>query len=86
MPVVARQPVRRTTCVRNASRSVNAWARPSRVAPSHDSPEVAELRDRSTELGVRIAELDAVVNEVQAALEELLLQIPNPPDAGCARR
>jgi seryl-tRNA synthetase len=46
-----------------------------------DSPDVAALRGRSTELGARIAELDTVVGEVQATLEELLLQIPNPPDA-----
>jgi seryl-tRNA synthetase len=46
-----------------------------------DSPDVAELRARSTELGTRITALDAVVSEVQAALEDLLLQIPNPPDA-----
>ena len=46
-----------------------------------DSPDVAALRGRSTELGARITELDTIVNEVQAALEELLLQIPNPPDA-----
>jgi seryl-tRNA synthetase len=42
---------------------------------------VAALRGLSTELGARITELDAVVGEVQGALEELLLQIPNPPDA-----
>lgn len=46
-----------------------------------DSPEVAELRGRSTALGARITELDAVLAEVESELEELLLQIPNPPDA-----
>jgi seryl-tRNA synthetase len=45
------------------------------------SPDVAALRTRSTELGGRISDLDGVVNEVQSALEDLLLQIPNPPDA-----
>ncbi len=45
-----------------------------------DAPEVATLRGRSTEMGARIAELDVIVGEVQASLEELLLQIPNPPD------
>ena len=44
-------------------------------------PDVAELRARSTEIGARITALDVVVSEVQAALEDLLLQIPNPPDA-----
>ncbi|MBX3030971.1 MAG: serine--tRNA ligase [Chloroflexi bacterium] len=46
-----------------------------------DSPEVADLRARSTALGTRISELDTVVTEVESELEELLLQIPNPPDA-----
>ncbi len=43
-------------------------------------PDVAALRARSTELGARIAELDAIVDEVQGELEDALLQIPNPPD------
>lgn len=50
------------------------------VAPN--GPEVADLRARSTALGARIAELDAIVSDVEARLEELLLQIPNPPDPG----
>lgn len=44
------------------------------------SPEVAELRTRSTALGARITELDAIVTDAEARLEDLLLQIPNPPD------
>ncbi len=44
-------------------------------------PEVAELRTRSTALGARIGELDAIVTDAEARLEDLLLQIPNPPDA-----
>jgi seryl-tRNA synthetase len=43
-------------------------------------PEVADLRARSTALGAQISELDVVVAETEARLEELLLQIPNPPD------
>lgn len=43
-------------------------------------PEVAGLRERSGALGARIAELDAIVTDVEARLEDLLLQIPNPPD------
>ncbi len=35
---------------------------------------------RSTELGARIAALDADLAEVEAALDELLLRIPNPAD------
>ncbi len=45
-----------------------------------NGPEVADLRARSQRLGERISELDAIVTEVEARLEELLLQIPNPPD------
>jgi seryl-tRNA synthetase len=43
-------------------------------------PEVADLRARSTALGVRITELDAIVGDLESRLEDLLLQIPNPPD------
>ena len=46
-----------------------------------DAPEVAELRARSTELGARITDLDSLVTQAQGLLEDLLLQIPNPPDA-----
>lgn len=45
-----------------------------------DGPEVADLKARSTALGARISELDAIVTDVEARLEDLLLQIPNPPD------
>ncbi|MFN8519956.1 MAG: serine--tRNA ligase [Chloroflexota bacterium] len=44
-------------------------------------PQVAELRSRSTALGARIDQLDAIVTDTQTRLEDLLLQIPNPPDA-----
>jgi seryl-tRNA synthetase len=43
-------------------------------------PEVADLRARSTALGARITELDAIVGDLESRLEDLLLQIPNPPD------
>lgn len=43
-------------------------------------PEVAELRARSNALGTRITALDAIVTDAEARLEDLLLQIPNPPD------
>ncbi|MET0772799.1 MAG: serine--tRNA ligase [Candidatus Limnocylindrales bacterium] len=45
-----------------------------------NGPEVAALRARSTTLGERISELDAIVTVAEARLEDLLLQIPNPPD------
>ncbi len=43
-------------------------------------PEVAELRDRSTQAGSRIDQLEADAAAVQAELDELLLRIPNPAD------
>jgi seryl-tRNA synthetase len=51
-----------------------------KAGSSPGGPEVADLRARSTALGARISELDAVVTGVEARLEDLLLQIPNPPD------
>jgi seryl-tRNA synthetase len=45
-----------------------------------DGPEVAGLRDASTAAGGRIKALDATLAETEAALEDLLLRIPNPPD------
>ncbi|MEA2620320.1 MAG: seryl-tRNA synthetase [Chloroflexota bacterium] len=46
-----------------------------------DGPEVAGLRATSTEAGTRIAALDASLAETEAALDDALLRIPNPPDA-----
>lgn len=46
-----------------------------------EGPEVAGLRDASTSAGERIAALDASLAETQALLDDLLLRIPNPPDA-----
>jgi seryl-tRNA synthetase len=45
-----------------------------------DGPEVADLRATSSRAGERISALDASLAEAQAALEDLLLRIPNPPD------
>jgi seryl-tRNA synthetase len=45
-----------------------------------DGPEVAELKAASTTAGDRIKALDAAVAETEAALDDLLLRIPNPPD------
>jgi seryl-tRNA synthetase len=45
-----------------------------------DGPEVADLRATSSRAGERISALDASLAETQAALDDLLLRIPNPPD------
>jgi seryl-tRNA synthetase len=45
-----------------------------------DGPEVADLRSSSTAAGQRIKALDASLAETEAALDDLLLRIPNPPD------
>ena len=45
-----------------------------------DGPEVADLRAASTAAGTRITELDAALAETEAALDDQLLRIPNPPD------
>jgi seryl-tRNA synthetase len=49
------------------------------VAPN--GPEVVGLRAASTAAGERIRELDAALAETEAALDDQLLRIPNPPDA-----
>jgi seryl-tRNA synthetase len=46
-----------------------------------DGPEVAELKAASTAAGERIKGLDAALAETEAELDDLLLRIPNPPDA-----
>ena len=46
-----------------------------------NGPEVAGLRAASTEAGTRIAALDASLAATEAALDDALLRIPNPPDA-----
>ena len=43
-------------------------------------PDVAAIRDESTELGRRIEALDAEIGQVDATLADLLLRIPNPAD------
>ena len=45
-----------------------------------DGPDVAALRAASTTAGERIKALDEMLAETEAALEDLLLRIPNPPD------
>ncbi len=45
-----------------------------------DGPEVADLRAESTAAGDRIKGLDEALATTEAALDEQLLRIPNPPD------
>jgi seryl-tRNA synthetase len=47
---------------------------------SPDGPEVAELKAASVAAGERISALDAQLAEVEAAVEDALLRIPNPAD------
>ncbi len=46
-----------------------------------DGPEVADLRAASTAAGERIKGLDETLATTEAALDDQLLRIPNPPDA-----
>jgi len=63
----------RNAASRRIGESIKAGAAPG-------GPEVAGLRDASTAAGERIAALDATLAEVQVALDDQLLRIPNPPD------
>ena len=47
---------------------------------SADGPEVAELKAASVAAGERINALDAELADVEAAVEDCLLRIPNPAD------
>ena len=47
---------------------------------SADGPEVAQLKATSVAAGERITALDAELAEVEAAVEDALLRIPNPAD------
>ena len=53
-----------------------------RAGADPTGPEVAALRERSNWMGAEIEGLETRLREVEAALEDLLLRIPNPPDAG----
>ena len=65
----------RNAISRSVGEAIKAGADPK-------GPEVSAIRQRSTELGARIDAIDADLAEVEAALEELLLRIPNPADPG----
>jgi seryl-tRNA synthetase len=45
-----------------------------------DGPEVAALRQRSTEIGDRLTALEAAFATFEAQVDDLLLRIPNPAD------
>src|SRR6185503_847943 len=47
---------------------------------SADGPEVAELKAASVAAGERINALDAELADVEVAVEDALLRIPNPAD------
>jgi seryl-tRNA synthetase len=51
-----------------------------RAGAAPNGPEVAALRQASTDAGARIEKLDAELAAAEAQLEELMLRIPNPAD------
>jgi seryl-tRNA synthetase len=63
----------RNAASRQVGEAIKAGARP-------DGPEVAALRARSTEIGARLAGIEAELTTVEAQLEDLLLRIPNPAE------
>ncbi len=63
----------RNAASKQIGESIKAGAAP-------DGPEVAGLRAASTAAGTRIQALDASLAETEAALDDQLLRIPNPPD------
>jgi seryl-tRNA synthetase len=63
----------RNTASKSIGEAIKGGARP-------DGPEVAALRARSTAIGERLTAIDAELAEVEAAVEDLLLRIPNPAE------
>jgi seryl-tRNA synthetase len=63
---------------RNAASKLIGEAIKGGAAP--DGPEVADLKASSVAAGERIAALDAELAEVETAVEDALLRIPNPAD------
>jgi seryl-tRNA synthetase len=51
-----------------------------RAGAAPNGPEVAALRQASTDAGTQIDKLDAELAAAEAQLEEMLLRIPNPAD------
>ena len=65
----------RNTTSKQVGEAIKAGAAPA-------GPEVASLKAASTDAGERIKALDAQLAETEAALDDHLLRIPNPPDPG----
>jgi seryl-tRNA synthetase len=63
----------RNAASKQIGEAIRAGARP-------DGAEVGELKSRSVAAGERIGGIDAELSEVEAALEDFLLRIPNPAD------
>jgi seryl-tRNA synthetase len=63
----------RNTASKQIGESIRAGAKPT-------GPEVAALRQASTDAGARIEKLDAELAAAESQLEDLLLRIPNPAD------
>jgi seryl-tRNA synthetase len=47
-----------------------------------NGPRVSQLKEQSNWIGAEISGMDAQLAEINGRLEDLLLRIPNPPDAG----
>ncbi|MBI2780217.1 MAG: serine--tRNA ligase [Chloroflexi bacterium] len=63
----------RNTASKSIGETIKGGAKP-------DGPEVAALRARSTEIGARLAALEAELATIEAQVEDLLLRIPNPAE------
>jgi len=63
----------RNAASKQIGESIRAGAKPN-------GPEVAALRQASTDAGARIEKLDAELAATEAQLEDMLLRIPNPAD------
>jgi len=63
----------RNAASRQVGEAIKAGAAP-------DGPEVAGARAASVAAGARILALDTQLDEIQVALDDQLLRIPNPPD------
>ncbi|MBM4408180.1 MAG: serine--tRNA ligase [Chloroflexi bacterium] len=64
----------RNTASKQIGEAIRAGAAPG-------GPEVAALRQASTDAGARITAIDAELAAVEAGLDDLLLRIPNPADS-----
>ena len=63
----------RNAASKQIGESIRAGAKPN-------GPEVAALRQASTDAGARIEKLDAELAATESQLEDMLLRIPNPAD------